>query len=239
MILTGLQKLTLLDYPGTVACTVFTGGCNCRCPFCHNSSLVVPDRIENRFSEEEILHFLRKRKGLLDGVAVSGGEPLLQPDLAEFLRQVKELGYKVKLDTNGFFPDRLRSLVEEGLVDRVAMDIKNAPERYPETVGLSSPDMDAVAESKDYLLHFGGEYEFRTTVVRGLHRLEDIVGAAQWIAGAREYYLQQYVDSGDVLQEEGLGAYAPPQMEQFREAAARYVPSVQLRGVERIEEKKT
>ena len=133
MILTGLQKLTLLDYPGAVACTIFTGGCNCRCPFCHNSSLVLPDRIESRLTEEDALQFLQKRKGLLDGVAISGGEPLLQPDLADFLRRIKDLGYKIKMDTNGFFPDRLRKVVEEGLADRIAMDVKNAPDRYPET----------------------------------------------------------------------------------------------------------
>ncbi len=237
MILTGLQKLTLLDYPGAVACTIFTGGCNCRCPFCHNSSLVLPDRIESRLTEEDALQFLQKRKGLLDGVAISGGEPLLQPDLADFLRRIKDLGYKIKMDTNGFFPDRLRKVVEEGLADRIAMDVKNAPDRYPETVGLANPDMGAVTASKEYLLAFGGDYEFRTTVVRGLHRREDIAEAARWIAGAREYYLQQYVDSGDILQAEGLEAYTPEQMEQFRIAAARYVPSVQLRGVEIVGKK--
>ena len=237
MILTGLQKLTLLDYPGAVACTIFTGGCNGRCPFCHNSSLVLPDRIESRLTEEDALQFLQKRKGLLDGVAISGGEPLLQPDLADFLRRIKDLGYKIKMDTNGFFPDRLRKVVEEGLADRIAMDVKNAPDRYPETVGLANPDMGAVTASKEYLLAFGGDYEFRTTVVRGLHRREDIAEAARWIAGAREYYLQQYVDSGDILQAEGLEAYTPEQMEQFRIAAARYVPSVQLRGVEIVGKK--
>ena len=237
MILTGLQKLTLLDYPGAVACTIFTGGCNCRCPFCHNSSLVLPDRIESRLTEEDALQFLQKRKGLLDGVAISGGEPLLQPDLADFLRRIKDLGYKIKMDTNGFFPDRLRKVVEEGLADRIAMDVKNAPDRYPETVGLANPDMGAVTASKEYLLAFGGDCEFRTTVVRGLHRREDIAEAARWIAGAREYYLQQYVDSGDILQAEGLEAYTPEQMEQFRIAAARYVPSVQLRGVEIVGKK--
>ena len=237
MILTGLQKLTLLDYPGAVACTIFTGGCNCRCPFCHNSSLVLPDRIESRLTEEDALQFLQKRKGLLDGVAISGGEPLLQPDLADFLRRIKDLGYKIKMDTNGFFPDRLRKVVEEGLADRIAMDVKNAPDRYPETVGLANPDMGAVTASKEDLLAFGGDYEFRTTVVRGLHRREDIAEAARWIAGAREYYLQQYVDSGDILQAEGLEAYTPEQMEQFRIAAARYVPSVQLRGVEIVGKK--
>ena len=153
---------------------------------------------------------------------------------AEFSEECTD---KIKMDTNGFFPDRLRKVVEEGLADRIAMDVKNAPDRYPETVGLANPDMGAVTASKEYLLAFGGDYEFRTTVVRGLHRREDIAEAARWIAGAREYYLQQYVDSGDILQAEGLEAYTPEQMEQFRIAAARYVPSVQLRGVEIVGKK--
>ncbi|MBR3289729.1 MAG: anaerobic ribonucleoside-triphosphate reductase activating protein, partial [Clostridia bacterium] len=135
MQISGLQKMTLLDYPGQIACTVFTGGCNLRCPFCHNASLVLPERTKSAMDVSEVLRFLEKRQGMLDGVAVTGGEPLLNADLAEFLRRVRALGYRIKLDTNGTFPERLRALVEEGLVDRVAMDVKNAPLLYGKTVG--------------------------------------------------------------------------------------------------------
>ena len=141
MLISGLQKTTLLDYPGHVACTVFTGGCNFRCPFCHNSSLVLPERILGGMTEDEILAFLKKRVGVLDGVAITGGEPLLHKDMPDFLRKIRELGYKIKLDSNGSFPDMLEHIVKEGLVDRVAMDIKNAPELYGKTVGLESFDI--------------------------------------------------------------------------------------------------
>ncbi len=230
MLIKGLQKLTLLDYPGLVACTVFTGGCNFRCPFCHNASLVVPGRDPLQEDEEAVLAFLKKRRGVLDGVTVSGGEPLLQPDLARFLLKVKELGYKVKLDTNGAFPDRLISLVEEGLVDRVAMDLKNSPALYEKTAG-AAVDLQAIGRSKDFLLQGNVEYEFRTTVVKGLHTEESIGQAARWIQGAKEYYLQQFKDSGDILQKEGLGGFDKAQMEAFAATAARYVPSVKLRGL--------
>ena len=153
MLISGLQKMTLLDYPGLVACTVFTGGCNFRCPFCHNASLVLPEALQAADGgTEAVLSFLKKRQGLLDGVAVTGGEPLLHADMADFLREVKALGYRVKLDTNGTFPDRLISLVEEGLVDRVAMDIKNDPALYARTAGLETMDMAAVTKSRDFLL---------------------------------------------------------------------------------------
>ncbi len=231
MLISGLQKLTLLDYPGRVACTVFTGGCNFRCPFCHNSSLVLPERLAHDTDEEQVLAFLKKRQGTLDGVAVTGGEPLLHRDIDVFLQKVHELGYMIKLDTNGTFPDRLMDIVERGLVDRVAMDIKNAPGLYAATAGVPAPDLDAIARSKDYLLAGHVDYEFRTTVVRGLHTAESIRGAAKWIAGAKEYYLQQYKDSGDVLKSDGLGAYGEKEMHTFAEAAAEYVPAVQVRGI--------
>jgi len=233
MWISGLQKLTLLDYPGKVACTVFTGGCNFRCPFCHNAPLVLPERLErDENGEETVLAFLRKRQGILDGVAVTGGEPLLHADIAQFLEKVRALGYRIKLDTNGSFPERLRELVEAGLVDRVAMDIKNAPALYRLTAGLDRLDLEPIERSKDYLLSGAVEYEFRTTVVRGLHTRESLIGAAQWIAGAREYYLQQFKDSGDVLDIEGLSAYSDKEMHALAEAVRPYVPAVQLRGVE-------
>lgn len=231
MLISGLQKLTLLDYPGRVACTVFTGGCNFRCPFCHNSSLVLPERLAHDTDEEQVLAFLKKRQGTLDGVAVTGGEPLLNKDIDVFLQKVHELGYKIKLDTNGSFPDRLADIVERGLVDRVAMDIKNAPGLYAATVGVPALDLEAIERSKNYLLTGHIDYEFRTTVVRGLHTAESVREAAKWIAGAKEYYLQQFKDSGDVLRLEGLSAYDEKEMHTLADAAAEYVPAVQVRGI--------
>ena len=232
MFISGLQKLTLLDYPGRVACTVFTAGCSFRCPFCHNASLVLPERLSEDVNEDTVLKYLERRRGVLDGVAVTGGEPLLHPELPDFLRKVKAMGYPVKLDTNGSFPDRLRSVVEAGLVDRVAMDIKNAPEQYGRTVGHDGFDLRAVDESREYLMSGAVEYEFRTTAVKGLHTEESIAAAAKWIAGAREYYLQQYKDSGDILHGNGLSAFDAEEMASLQRAAARYVPGVSLRGVQ-------
>jgi pyruvate formate lyase activating enzyme len=231
--ISGLQKLTLLDYPGHVACTVFTGGCNFRCPFCHNAPLVLPERLQgDENGAETVVAFLKKRQGILDGVAVTGGEPLLHKDIDGFLRQVKDLGYAVKLDTNGSFPERLRALVEAGLVDRVAVDIKNSPALYAKTVGVSGFDLRPVEETKNYLLAGPVEYEFRTTVVKGLHTRESLVEAAQWIAGAREYYLQQFKDSGDVIAIEGLSAFTGEEMHALAEAVRPHVPTVRVRGVE-------
>ena len=233
MLVSGLQKLTLLDFPGTVSCTVFTGGCNFRCPFCHNASLVLPERLEgDPDGVETVLDFLRKRQGLLEGVAITGGEPLLHADMADFLRQIRALGFKVKLDTNGSFPDRLDELIGEGLVDRVAMDIKNAPARYTETVGLPSLDLRAVERSRDLLLEGRVAYEFRTTVVKGLHTRESLQEAARWIEGAREYYLQQYRDSGDLIRPAGLAAFTDEEMHALCAAVAEILPAVRLRGVE-------
>ena len=233
MRISGLQKLTLLDYPGHVACTVFTGGCNFRCPFCHNAPLVLPERIQgDENGAATVLAFLKKRQGILDGVAVTGGEPLLHPDIFHFLREIKNLGYPVKLDTNGSFPDRLRKLVEEGLVDRVAVDIKNSPSLYGKTVGLESFDLRPVEQTVAYLLSGPVEYEFRTTVVRGLHTRESLMEAARWIAGAKEYYLQQFKDSGDVIAIEGLSAFSGDEMHALADAVRPYVPSVAVRGVE-------
>ncbi len=231
MRIAGLQKLTLLDYPGRVACTVFTGGCNFRCPFCHNASLVLPGEPVRDISEGEVLAFLKKRVGVLDGVAVTGGEPLLHPDIAVFLREVKAMGYRVKLDTNGSFPDRLMELAEAGLVDRVAMDIKNAPALYAETVGLARFELGEVERAKDFLLSGTLEYEFRTTVVRGLHTAESLKAAAEWIRGAKEYYLQQYRDSGAILDARGLGAFDAGEMRALADAVRPIIPAVQLRGV--------
>lgn len=234
MLISGLQKLTLLDYPGKVACTVFTPGCNLRCPFCHNAPLVLPELVgqcDGAISEDELLLFLRKRQGVLDGVAVTGGEPLLHKELPALLEKIRALGFMIKLDTNGSFPDRLIETVNAGLVDRVAMDIKNSPELYEKTVGISGLELGVIERSKDFLLSGKIDYEFRTTVVRGLHTRESIAGAASWIAGAKEYYLQQFKDSGQLIAAAGLGEYDEKEMRSLAEAAAQYVPSVQLRGV--------
>ena len=226
----GIQKLTLLDYPGTVACTLFTPGCNFRCPFCHNASLVTDVR-PGELSEEWVLDFLGKRKKVLEGVAVTGGEPLLHEELPGFLEKVRSLGYKIKLDTNGSRPELLERIVKDGLVQRVAMDIKNAPKSYAVTVGLAQPDMEAIARSKEFLMTCGVDYEFRTTVVRGIHTEESLLSLAKWIAGAKEYYLQAYKNSGELLAPEGLDAFSPEEMQKFAEAAAPFVPSVSVRGV--------
>lgn len=224
----GIQKLTLLDFPGHVACTVFTHGCNFRCPFCHNSLLVnkTPDEL---LDPQEVLDFLRGRTAILDGVAITGGEPLLHSDIGDFISQVKDMGYRVKLDTNGSYYERLAGLIDDGLVDYVAMDIKNSPERYGETAGnhFVYPQ---VERSIDLLLEGRVPYEFRTTAVRELHTPEDFSSIGQRIAGAQRYYIQCFKDSGDILQP-GLTAPTREQLEQFLTAARQYVPEAQLRGI--------
>ena len=232
MKVTGIQKLTLLDYPGVVACTVFTAGCNFRCPFCHNAMLVLPEQIDDEcLTDDEVFGFLKKRRGVLDGVAVTGGEPLLHADMPEFLARVKELGYKIKLDTNGSNPELLSEIVKNKLVDRVAMDIKNAPEEYARTIGLKSFDIAPVERSKEMLLRGDIDYEFRTTVVKGIHTKESLIGAAKWIEGAKEYYLQQFKDSGNLILPHGLSAYDEKQMHALADAVRDYVPTVEVRGV--------
>ncbi|HBR09291.1 MAG TPA: anaerobic ribonucleoside-triphosphate reductase activating protein [Clostridiales bacterium] len=231
MILAGLQKLTLLDYPGLVACTIFTAGCDLRCPYCHNASIVLPDRDGPHLSEDALFAFLQKRRGLLDGVAVTGGEPLLHRDLPALLRRIKELGYKIKLDTNGTFPDRLRSVVFDGLADRVAMDIKNSPEKYPAATGTPAISLNPIRESAAFLLEGKVEYEFRTTAVRGLHEPEDFRSIGKWIAGAREYYIQNFCDSGDIIDGHGIGAFSKDELASLADAARPFVPSVKIRGL--------
>ena len=221
-----------------MACTVFTAGCNFRCPFCHNAALVLPERIAgDPDGAETVLQFLRRRQGILDGVAITGGEPLLHPDLPDFLRAIRDLGYSIKLDTNGSFPERLEKVVREGLVDRVAMDIKNSPALYAKTVGLRELDLKAVERSKDFLLRGRVDYEFRTTAVKGLHTAESLTEAAEWIRGAAEYYLQQFKDSGDVIAAEGLGAFSAEEMKSLAGRIRPVVPTVKLRGVDEAEKK--
>lgn len=231
MQIAAFQKLTLLDFPGTVACILFTNGCNFRCPFCHNKGLVLPGEETAQVDENEILDYLAKRKGILEGVNITGGEPMLHADLPELLQKIKALGYKIKVDTNGTRPDMLRHLVENDLVDYVAMDIKNAPEAYPETIGLPKADLDAICASKNFLMEARIPYEFRTTVVKGLHDTEKLIQIAKWIAGAEAYFLQSYTDSGHVLSPEGLSAFSEEEMRIFAEAIRPYVPSAQVRGI--------
>ena len=225
----GLQKMTLLDYPGKVACTVFLGGCDFRCPFCHNGELV-EDVIPAQMDDTALLEFLRKRHGLLEGVCGTGGEHLQRSDLAELLLSIKELGFAVKLDTNGTHPARLRELVEGGLADYVAMDVKNSPERYAETVGLETLDLGPVRESVAYLLSGAVDYEFRTTVVKELHDADSFRAIGPWIRGAKRYYLQSFVDRETVLRA-GLHPCAWEELEGFAALVWPYVPAVELRGV--------
>ena len=226
----GLQKMTLLDFPGKVACTVFTGGCNFRCPFCHNALLVTELPENPDYSVDEILAFLKKRSGLLDGVAITGGEPLINPDIGDFIRSIRRLGYSVKLDTNGSYPDRLKSLVAEGLIDYVAMDIKNCREKYAETVGLKSLELSRIEESVDFLKSEAVDYEFRTTVVNEFHTVENIRSAAEWIKGAKRYFLQNFVDSGNLIDSSMSGVDKSVMLEMQR-AAADFVPKTEIRGI--------
>ncbi len=230
MNIAGFQKLTLLDFPGKTAATLFTPGCNFRCPFCHNATLVIRTDEAEHYGEEEVLSYLKKRKGVLDGICITGGEPLLQKDIADFMSRVRELEYKIKLDTNGSFPEKLRTLVSAGLVDYVAMDIKNSKEKYAEAVGIEGFDTRAVEESVAFLLSGAVDYEFRTTVVDELHSEEDIENLASWIKGASRYYLQNFVDSGDLIGD-GLSAASSEKLETMRKIAEKYIDIVGVRGV--------
>lgn len=226
----GLQKLTLLDFPERVACTVFFAGCNFRCPFCHNASLVVDIPPEGDVTEDEFFSFLKKRRGILDGVCITGGEPLLQPGIEDFIRRIKELEYAVKLDTNGSFPEKLKSLVEEGLVDYVAMDIKNCPEDYGVTAGVSNLDVAPIIESVAYLKEGHVPYEFRTTVVKNYHTKESVEKIGQWLRGTERYFLQNFVDSGDLIGKDTEGC-SEEEMKEFLEVVRKYVPSAEIRGI--------
>lgn len=229
MYIEGLQKLTLLDYPEKMACTVFTHGCNFRCPFCHNASLVI-ESASQRISIEELKEFFQKRKGILDGVCITGGEPLLQKDIKEFIELIKSYGYLVKLDTNGSYPEKLKELVGAGILDYVAMDVKASPEKYSVLTGIDGFDITPISESISFLKEGKVPYEFRTTVVKEFHEPEDFVKIGEWIKGCDKYYLQQFVDSGDVISG-GLSAYTPEEMEEIRQKILPLVPVALLRGV--------
>ncbi|MBO5020613.1 MAG: anaerobic ribonucleoside-triphosphate reductase activating protein [Clostridia bacterium] len=228
MKIAGLQKLTLLDYPEKIACIVFTAGCNFRCPFCHNASLVLGGELED-ISEEDFFAFLEKRQGMLNGVCVTGGEPTLQRDLLPFLKRVKEMGYSVKLDTNGYNPRILKKAVNEGLVDYVAMDIKNSPEKYALTIGTKNSDFSQIQDSIHFLISANIDYEFRTTVVKELHTPQDIVDITKLIAGAKRYFLQTFKDSGDLIQS-GFSGYDEISMKNLLNLAKDSLKAAELRG---------
>lgn len=227
----GFNKTTLLDYPGKVASTIFLGGCNFRCPFCQNSVLVVDSGQQPDYEQDEILAFLKKRKGILDGVCISGGEPTLADDLEDFLGKIKELGYEIKLDTNGTRPEIVKDLARNGLIDKVAMDIKACPSNYPALSGISHPDMEKIRETAEFLLHGSLDYEFRTTVVKELHTENDFREIGQWLKGAKAYYLQAYKDSEGVLKP-GFGSYSREELEGFCKVLRENIQSVEIRGID-------
>ena len=236
MLIKGLQKLTLLDFPGRIACTVFTGGCNMRCPFCHNADLVLPTD-DGRISVDELLAFLDSRVGRLQGVCISGGEPTLHPDLPLLLRAIKSRGFETKLDTNGTNPEMLLALIGEGLVDYVAMDIKNSPPKYPETAGLSAECrvqnaeliLDKVKHSAEILMQNRVDYEFRTTLMRELHSEEDIRAIGEWLRGDEKYFLQTYRDEGELI-EGGFTSFTPDETRELLEILREYIPKAEIRG---------
>lgn len=231
MLIHGFNKTTLLDYPGHLAATIFLGGCNMRCPFCHNASLVTKAYTQPVIPTEDVLSYLKKRKNILEGVCITGGEPTVYPGLPDLVDEIKSIGLKVKLDTNGTNPSLLRSLVTDHKIDYVAMDIKNSKEHYSITAGIFDFDLTPIYESVDYLLYDPIEYEFRTTVVRELHDASDMLSIGQWLQGAKAYYLQSYRDSGDILSP-GLSGHSTETLEYFVTLLAPYIEHVSIRGVD-------
>ncbi len=225
----GIRKTTLLDYPGHVACTLFTHGCNLRCPFCHNASLVVREKGDG-ISDEELFAFLEKRACILDGVCITGGEPLLQKDIKELIEKIRSYGYKIKLDTNGFFPEKLKDLLDGKLIDYVAMDIKSSKEGYAKATGIKNVDVTKPEQSVKLIMASGVDYEFRTTAVKGIHTEEDFKKISEWIKGAEKYFIQQFTDSGDII-ESGFSAFDKGESEKLLSAVKELVPNAALRGV--------
>ena len=226
----GLQKMTLLDFPGRVACTVFLGGCDFRCPFCHNFQLV-DGTAQPLMDEEDLLDFLSGRQGLLDGVAFTGGEPCLHPGLGALLEKIRAMGFATKLDTNGYHPERLQELLDRRLVDYVAMDVKNSPAKYAATCGLETVDLDRIRRSIRALLAGPADYEFRTTVIAEFHEASDFPAIGQMIAGARRYFLQCFTDR-DSVPFGGLHAPTAQELARWADAVRPYVPDTRLRGVD-------
>ncbi|MBO5935068.1 MAG: anaerobic ribonucleoside-triphosphate reductase activating protein [Clostridia bacterium] len=230
MVFHGFQKMTMLDFPGYVACTVFTPGCNFRCPFCHNSLLVTKVNDNEVYSEDEILAYLKKRKGVIDGICISGGEPLMHDDIFDFVKKVKETGMLVKIDTNGSFPDKLKKLIDSGNIDYVAMDIKNCPEKYAVTTGIHDFDITPIRKSVELLLEGRVAYEFRTTVVKEFHTPQDMVHIGEFISGADKYFLQHFIESESNIQQ-GLTPLDREEMENLRISVSGFVKNAELRGI--------
>lgn len=231
MTIHGLQKTTLLDFPGHVASTIFFGGCNFRCPFCHNMNLVMNAADEPVVSDEELFHHLTVRKGILDGVCITGGEPTLQHDLVPFIRKIKDMGYLVKLDTNGTNPDVINELISESLVDYVAMDIKSSPDKYAEICGLESFDFTPVGNSISLLKGGSVPYEFRTTMVKEYHNIHTVNAIGELLDGAKAYYLQSFVDS-DYVPNHNLHAFEKEELLDFANILKNHIDIVKLRGVD-------
>lgn len=227
----GLNRTTLLDYPAHVAATIFLGGCNFCCPFCQNGDLVLRPESQPMIAKEEVTDFLKKRKGILTGVCITGGEPTLEKGLEAFIAEIKEMDYLVKLDTNGYRPEIIKELLDKELLDYIAMDIKNSRERYCETAGLRQMDIGKIKETIDMVMGSGADYEFRTTLVKELHEKEDMIAIGKEIKGAKAYFLQGYRESGGVIAA-GLHAYSKEEMEEMASLIRPFVPNVQLRGVE-------
>ena len=225
----GLQKLTLLDYPERTACTVFLGGCNLRCPFCHNASLVLPEKFGASIPTEEFFAFLRSRVGKIEGVCISGGEPTLWQDLPDFIKEIKSLGFLVKLDTNGTNPGMLEFLIGEHLIDYVAMDIKSSLDGYAAAVGIDDFNTADIERSVGILKRGEVDYEFRTTVVFGLHTEENLVEIAKWLEGEKKYFLQSFEDSGDIIKN-GFSGYSKAEMDAFLEKVRKFIPLAQIRN---------
>lgn len=227
----GLNKTTLLDYPGNVAATIFMGGCNFRCPYCHNKDLVVNPVTSPAYTIEEILSFLTKRKGILSGVCISGGEPTLQPFLSDFIAQIKALNYLVKLDTNGSHPEIIRELLSKNLIDYIAMDIKTDLLHYPQITQQDKIDSKLIEESVSILKNCNIDYEFRTTVVKELHNIENFTNISLWLKGAMAYYLQSYKESDNVITP-GFSSYSVKELNHFLTIVKPNIPNSYLRGVE-------
>lgn len=228
MKISGLQKLTLLDFPGYTACTVFTSGCNFRCPFCHNASLVRGEGEE--ISEKDFFEFLEMRKGILGGVTVTGGEPTLQTDIGDFTKKISNLGYKVKLDTNGYNPQKLKELISGGNIDYIAMDIKSSRTEYGAASGIFGVKTEKIEESVNIIKESGIRYEFRTTAVKGIHTAKDFLEIGKWIGNVPRYFIQKFVDSGDILSD-GYTAFSDEEMTTLLAMARVYTPNAELRGV--------
>ncbi|MBO4733009.1 MAG: anaerobic ribonucleoside-triphosphate reductase activating protein [Clostridia bacterium] len=230
MQLHGIQKMTLLDFPGCVSCTVFLGGCDFRCPFCHNFELI-DGTMKPTMDEDELIRFLESRKGLLEGVAITGGEPLMHKDLPALIRRISDTGYRVKLDTNGYHPELLKEILDMKIVEYVAMDIKNSPEKYPLTCGLDFVDMEKIYASIKLLMTGDTDYEFRTTVVNELHGESDFVKIGEMIRGAKRYFLQRFTDR-DSVPYGNLTAPSFDKMHKFAEISREFVTKTELRGVD-------